>query len=188
MAEKFQTLSLRLGGQAQVKNIVLEGDEHNPDVKIHIGFKRLSVMDSLGMPSATADIITRHITGKLETKVAPDGSAAQFQHPPEPLPPLDGEPIVLTKSTAGVIAVLMAAQIAPDRLRFGVGEWAHILSVQKFATELLRVLDGFVAQDVSDASWLHEEVSDSDPLAESSEAGPGSSTGASESSAPIPSS
>lgn len=187
MAEKFNTLTLRLGGAKQVKNIVLEGDEHNPDVKIPIGFKRLSIIDTLAMPSATNEIIKKHITGYIETKIAPGGEAAQFQYPPEPLPPLDGEPVVITKSTASVIAILQAAQIAPDNLRYNVGEWAHILSVPSYAETLLRLLNNFVAVDVHSDSWLYEEASESDPLAASGETEPDSSTSQSESSEPTPS-
>lgn len=189
MPEKFNTLTLKLGGEEQVKNIVLRGDENNPDVEIPLGFKRLSIVDTLSLPEKNKEIITTYITGQTFTKVDPvTKEAASFRQPPQPLPPLDGQVVVITESTANVISMLMMAQVCSEEFRYGVGEWAHILYVPKFARELIKVLSDFIAADLSDDTWLYEEASETDPLAASGETAPGSSTSQPESSEPIQSS
>lgn len=187
MPEKFNTLTLRLGGEEQVKNIVLKGDENNPDVEIPLGFKRLSIVDTLSIPEKNKEIIETYITGKTYTKVDPvTKELAQFRQHPEPLPPLDGQVVIITQSTANVIAMLMMAQVCSEEFRYGVGEWAHILYVRTFARDLLKVISDFIAADLSSDTWLYEEPSETDPLAGSGETAPDSSISQPESSAPTP--
>ena len=97
MAGKFNTLTLKLGGEEQVRNIVLKGDPNNPDVEIPLGFKRLSIVDTLSLPEKNKEIITTYITGETYTKIDPKTKeVASFRQQPVPLPPLDGQVVVIT--------------------------------------------------------------------------------------------
>ena len=165
--------------KSTARRIVWKGLGDNDGVVVDIVMKPLTDVDSVYLDKDTNDNIAKYVTGSTE-KI--DGKEKHIL--PEPIAPLGGETVIVTKGACRIIAMLMTCQVGdPDEL-YSFQEWAHILCIPEFQRASVKLSAGDLIDELmEDPDWLNEESTD--PLASTGDGGSASSHTSQKSSEPI---
>lgn len=124
-------------------------DPINPDITIKMVLRKLSAMEQISALDTASDMIARYITG-YGRPGKPD-----YVHPLN-LPPVDGQAVLISESTARVAAFLFRAQTVPDSERYSFEEIVSFM-----------VSDAFCGQFSAAVADVTGQEDDADPLASS---------------------
>lgn len=165
--------------KSTAKRIKWKGLGENEGKVVDIVMKPLTDVDSVYLDNDTNDNISKYVTGSTEVI---DGKERHIL--PEPIAPLGGETVIVTKGACRIIAMLMTCQVGdPDEL-YSFQEWAHILCIPEFNRAAVKLsATELIGELMAEPDWLNEDTKN--PLASTEDGESASSPTSQKSSAPI---
>lgn len=94
-------------------------DPENPGFNASVTLRRYGVMGSTAFEERAGEMYRKHVTGY--GPLTEDGEVdreSKAYAAPTPLPPVDGQPVVLTYGTCRVVAAVELAQVQDERYTF----------------------------------------------------------------------